>query len=45
MRAGILKMPVRIANRDYPDQTSEGVWSGSALFVLFLVIEILENLP
>ena len=35
-RAGIYKMPVRIANSEDPDQTasSEAVWSGSALFVL-----------
>ena len=35
IRAGILKMPVRIANRGDPDQTasSEAVLSGSAQFV------------
>ena len=37
MRAGSLKMLVRISNREDPDQTasSEAVWSGSALFVFF----------
>ena len=35
IRAGIHKMPVRIANREDPDQTasSEAVLFGSALFV------------
>ena len=35
IRAEILKILIRIANREDPDQTasSEAVWSGSALFV------------
>ena len=52
IRTGILEMHVRIANREYPDQTAalEAVWSGSAPFWLSLfgrqlVFKILEHLP
>ena len=35
IKAGIRKILLRLANREDPDQTasSEGVWSGTALFV------------
>ena len=45
IRAGILKMLVRIANRENPDQTSlEAVWVCIGLFGSQLVIHIVEHL-